>query len=103
MTSVGTSCFMTRCALQIFLSTEERQLHDHSTWFVVVVYYALLEIVPALSVLYFNRRLPPRRRPSRLSATSTPIRGGRLFFGRDMGADSASDGGDPLRKSLLRG
>ncbi|KAG3114711.1 hypothetical protein PI124_g6501 [Phytophthora idaei] len=103
MTSVSTSCFMTRCGLQIYLSTEKKQLHDQSTWFVVVVYYALLEIVPALSVLYFDRRLPPRRRPGGLSATSSPIRGGRLFFGKGMGADSATDGGDPLRKSLLRG
>ncbi|POM66633.1 Hypothetical protein PHPALM_17479 [Phytophthora palmivora] len=101
MTSVGTSCFMTRCGLQIYLSTEKRQLHDRSTWFVVVVYYVLLEIVPALSVLYFNRRLPPRRRPGGLSATSSPIRGGRLFFGKGMGVDKSD--GDPLRKSLLRG
>ncbi|KAG7396465.1 hypothetical protein PHYBOEH_002231 [Phytophthora boehmeriae] len=103
MTSVGTSCFMTRCALQIYLSTEERQLHDRTTWFVVVVYYVLLEIIPALSVLYFNRRLPPRRRTGGLAATSSPIRGGRLFFGRAMGTDNTSDGGDPLRKSLLHG
>eukprot|EP00644_Phytophthora_capsici_P000184 jgi/Phyca11/525567/estExt2_fgenesh1_pm.C_PHYCAscaffold_40105 len=79
-----------------------KQLHDQSTWFIVVVHYALLEIVPALSVLYFNRRLPPRRRPGGLSATSSPIRGGRLFFGKDMGADNTSNA-DPLRKSLLRG
>ncbi|KAG1700162.1 hypothetical protein DVH05_011971 [Phytophthora capsici] len=102
MTTVGTSCFMTRCGLQIYLSTERKQLHDQSTWFIVVVHYALLEIVPALSVLYFNRRLPPRRRPGGLSATSSPIRGGRLFFGKDMGADNTSNA-DPLRKSLLRG
>ncbi|CAI5704782.1 unnamed protein product [Peronospora effusa] len=103
MTPVGTSCFMTRCALQIFLSTEKRQLHDHSTWFVVVVYYALLEIIPALSVLYFNRRLPRRRTPGGLSATSRPIRGRGVFFGKVMGADSAFDANDPLRESLLRG
>ncbi|KAK1948020.1 Tobamovirus multiplication protein 3 [Phytophthora citrophthora] len=102
MTTVGTSCFMARCGLQIYLSTEKKQLHDQSTWFVVVVYYALLEIVPALSVLYFNRRLPPRRRPGGLSATSSPIRGGTLFFGKGMGADNTSNA-DPLRKSLLRG
>ncbi|CAH0477170.1 unnamed protein product [Peronospora belbahrii] len=102
ITSVGTSCFMTRCALQILLSTERRQLHDHSTWFVVVVYYALLEIVPALSVLYFNCRLPPCRTRGGLPATSRPIRGRSLFYSKGMGADSASDGRDSLRTSLLR-
>uniref|UniRef100_A0AAV1VL58 THH1/TOM1/TOM3 domain-containing protein n=1 Tax=Peronospora matthiolae TaxID=2874970 RepID=A0AAV1VL58_9STRA len=100
ITSIGTSCFMTRCALQIILSTEKRQLHDRSTWFVVVVYYALLEIVPALSVLYFNRRLPTRRESSSLSATSRPIRGCGIFFGTDR-ADH--DGDNSLEKSLLRG
>ncbi|CEG49589.1 Domain of unknown function DUF1084 [Plasmopara halstedii] len=99
MTSIGTFCFMTRCGLQIFLSTEKRQLHDHSTWLVVVVYYALLEIVPALSVLYFNRRLPIRRRPSKAS----PIRGGTLFLSQGIGIDSATDREDSMRKSLLRG
>lgn len=93
---------MTRCALQIFLSTEKRQLHDRSTWFVVVVYYALLEIVPALSVLYFNRRLPLRRTRGGMSATSRPIRGRGLFFGNGIGTDSAFNANDPLRKSLLR-
>uniref|UniRef100_M4B6L3 THH1/TOM1/TOM3 domain-containing protein n=1 Tax=Hyaloperonospora arabidopsidis (strain Emoy2) TaxID=559515 RepID=M4B6L3_HYAAE len=100
ITSIGTSCFMTRCALQIILSTEKRQLHDRSTWFVVVIYYALLEIVPALSVLYFNRRLPTRRESSGLSATSRPIRGCGIFFGTDR-ADH--DGDNSLEKSLLRG
>ncbi|TDH65258.1 uncharacterized protein CCR75_008417 [Bremia lactucae] len=100
MTIVGTSCFMTRCGLQIYLSTEKRQLHDRSTWFVVVVYYAVLEIVPALSVLYFNRRLPPRQKLA--SPIRGPIRGGRLFFGQGMGVISAYDEEDSLRKSLLR-
>ncbi|CAI5741366.1 unnamed protein product [Hyaloperonospora brassicae] len=100
ITSIGTSCFMTRCALQVVLSTEKRQLHDRSTWFVVVVYYAVLEIVPALSVLYFNRRLPTRRASSSLSATSKPIRGCGIFFGTGRGD---CDGNDPLEQSLLRG
>lgn len=95
MTSVGTSCFMSRCALQILLSTEKRQLHDRGTWLVVVVYYALLEILPAVSVLYFTRRLPQSRRPA---ATRSPIRGGRLFGSKAFDAD----GSEQLTKSLLR-
>lgn len=101
MTSVGTSCFMMRCALQILLSTQKHQLHDRSTWFVVIVYYALLEIIPALSVMYFNRRLPPRRTPRRLSATRPPIRGGRLFGSKAFGADVPAAGEDSLTASLL--
>jgi hypothetical protein len=95
MTSVGTSCFMTRCALQILLATEKRQLHDRGTWLVVVVYYALLEILPTVSVLYFNRRLPQSRR---VPATRSPIRGGRLFGSKAFEADD--DG--QMTKSLLR-
>lgn len=97
MTSICTSCFMTRCGLQIFLSTEEKQLHDSSTWFVVFVYYALLEIFPSISILYFNRRLPLRRRQQGVAAG----RGrGSLFFSKGIDHNAAPD--DSLRVSLLR-
>lgn len=86
---------MTRCALQILLSTEKRQLHDRGTWLVVVVYYALLEILPTVSVLYFNRRLPQTRRSP---ATRSPIRGGKLFGSKAF----ETDGDGQMTKSLLR-
>ncbi|GAB9462689.1 Tobamovirus multiplication protein 3-like [Globisporangium polare] len=96
MTCICTSCFMTRCALQIVLSTEKKQLHDSSTWFIVFVYYALLEIFPAISILYFNRRLPLRRR----SRGSSGNRTRSLFFSK--GIDHSATPDDPLRASLLR-
>ncbi|TMW66634.1 hypothetical protein Poli38472_014610 [Pythium oligandrum] len=103
MTSVCSTCFLTRSGLQIYLSREHEQLHDRSSWFLVLVYYALLEIVPSITVLYFNRRLPVRRRPGG-SGTNTPIGGGRsrlfLFKGNDR---DALDGDDQLTKRLLGG
>ncbi|TMW68777.1 hypothetical protein Poli38472_006245 [Pythium oligandrum] len=103
MTSVCSTCFLTRSGLQIYLSREHEQLHDRSSWFLVLVYYALLEIVPSITVLYFNRRLPVRRRPGG-SGTNTPIGGGRsrlfLFKGNDS---DALDGDDQLTKRLLGG
>ncbi|TMW66608.1 hypothetical protein Poli38472_014584 [Pythium oligandrum] len=101
MTSVCSTCFLTRSGLQIYLSREHEQLHDRSSWFLVLVYYALLEIVPSITVLYFNRRLPVRRRPGG-SGINTPIGGGRsrlfLFKGNDR---DALDGDDQLTKRLL--
>lgn len=89
---------MTRCALQIYFSTEKDQLHDRSTWFLVIVYYALLEIIPSLAILYFNRRIPARRRIS----AHAPIVSGRWFGGGSaFNADSGAAIDDPLRKSLL--
>lgn len=96
MTCICTSCFMTRCTLQIVLSTEKKQLHDSSTWFIVFVYYALLEIFPAISILYFNRRLPLRRR----SRGSSGNRTRSLFFSK--GIDHSASPDDPLRARLLR-
>lgn len=89
---------MTRCALQIYFSTEKDQLHDRSTWFLVIVYYALLEIIPSLAILYFNRRIPARRRIS----THAPIVSGRWFGGSVLTTNSGGAIDDPLRKSLLR-
>lgn len=89
---------MTRCTLQVVLSTETPQLHDRSTWLVVVAYYALLELVPSLAILYFNRRLPLRRRSRGNSGGRTR----NLFFSK--GVDhSSSPHDDALRTSLLRG
>ncbi|DBA02866.1 TPA: hypothetical protein N0F65_005893 [Lagenidium giganteum] len=103
MTTVCSSCFIARCLLQLVLSTESKQLHDSSTWFLLFIYYAFLEIVPAISILYFNRRLPLRRRKDGTgSAASTPIAAARSFFGRSSTPDALSPGGsDSLRKSLL--
>uniref|UniRef100_K3WPV5 THH1/TOM1/TOM3 domain-containing protein n=1 Tax=Globisporangium ultimum (strain ATCC 200006 / CBS 805.95 / DAOM BR144) TaxID=431595 RepID=K3WPV5_GLOUD len=98
MTSICTSCFMTRCGLEMFLSTEKHQLHDSSTWFIVFVYYALLEIFPSISILYFNRRLPLRRRRQLGGARA---RNGRrsLFFSKGIDHDAQPD--RSLRASLL--
>ncbi|TYZ64842.1 hypothetical protein PybrP1_008145 [[Pythium] brassicae (nom. inval.)] len=97
MTSICTSCFMTRCTLQLLLSTETQQLHDRSTWLVVFAYYALLELVPSLAILYFNRRLPLRRRSRGNSGGRTRS----LFFSK--GVDHSPPHDDTLRTSLLRG
>jgi hypothetical protein len=105
MTTICSSCFLLRSALQIFLSREHVQLHNRSTWFLMLLYYAVLEVIPSVTILYFNRRLPLRRgRPGGGgSRTSTPIAGSdggsRLFsFKRN---DAAATSPDPLRKSLL--
>lgn len=97
MTSICTSCFMTRCTVQIVLSTEKQQLHDSSTWFIVFVYYALLELFPSIAILYFNRRLPLRRRSRGNSGGRTRS----LFFSKGIDHSAAPD--DTLRTSLLRG
>ncbi|GLD94941.1 hypothetical protein PINS_up003566 [Pythium insidiosum] len=100
MTTVCSSCFLIRSGLQIYLSQEDVQLHDRSTWVLIVAYYALLEIAPSVTVLYFNRRIPiPRRFGG--SGNSTPISDvkQRLFFFKTDSTDSNDS--DQLRKSLL--
>lgn len=98
MTSICTSCFTTRCFLQLILSTETQQLHDANTWFIVVVYYALLELVPSLAILFFNRRLPRRRR-SRGASGASRRTARSLFFSKAIDHSGGSD--DALRASLL--
>lgn len=103
MTTICSSSFLTRSILQIFLSRESTQLHDRSTWFLLIVYYAVLEIIPCVTILYFNRRLPVQRRPGG-SGANTPLGTGsnRLYFKHDDDGVGKGQGTvDPLRKSLL--
>jgi hypothetical protein len=117
MTTVCTSCFIIRSFIQVVLSSEEKQLHDQSTWLIVIIYYALLEILPSIAILFFNRRLPMRRKKGLTTVKTSgeghnihkveDPRGGRqdgssrLFFFTPTSTSSSGEPDASLRKSLL--
>ncbi|EQC33029.1 hypothetical protein SDRG_09549 [Saprolegnia diclina VS20] len=64
MTVVCTTCFTSRSLLVIYLAQDHVQLGTHLSWGVILLFYALLELLPIGVILHFHRRFP---RPSTTS------------------------------------
>ncbi|OQR81180.1 hypothetical protein ACHHYP_16711 [Achlya hypogyna] len=58
MTAICTTCFTSRSIVVIYLSQAHVQLAHHLTWLVILLFYALLELLPIVAILHFHRRFP---------------------------------------------